>query len=117
MKLGQGNIFRSKCQEFCPQEGGSLGSHPGGRLRGLAWGGSPGPHPGGVSSVKAQAQRMYFSMHLGRQPPGRQHAVRILLKCILVVYIFYLIFIFFLNIAKNIKSILSNIIELPQVSQ
>ena len=27
-KLGQGNIFRSLCQEFCPQVGGCLGRHP-----------------------------------------------------------------------------------------
>ena len=27
--------------------GGSPGSHPRDKLRGLAWGGSPGPHPGG----------------------------------------------------------------------
>ena len=66
-KLGQGNIFRSMCQEFCPQGGGGGGGGarcrgvvsqqslqvsrptPRGKLRGLAggWGGSPGPHPGG----------------------------------------------------------------------
>ena len=49
-KLGQGNIFRSVCQEFCSQGGGlargSPGPHPGGRL-GVWLGGSPGPHPGG----------------------------------------------------------------------
>ena len=28
-KLGQGNIFRSVCQEFCSQGGGSPGSHLG----------------------------------------------------------------------------------------
>ena len=27
--------------------GGAPGPHPGGKLRGLAWGGAPGPHPGG----------------------------------------------------------------------
>ena len=40
-KLGQGNIFRSMCQEFCSRgrgRGGSPGQHPGGRLRGLAGG-------------------------------------------------------------------------------
>ena len=46
MKLGQGNIFRSVCQEFCPQEGGCLGQGPGVRLRGLV-GGCLGPDPGG----------------------------------------------------------------------
>ena len=66
--LGQGNIFRSMCQEFCPRGGGwypsmpckypggsypsmpcrSPGLNPRGKLRGLAWGGgSPGPHPWG----------------------------------------------------------------------
>ena len=47
VKLGQGNIFGSKCQEFCPQEGGSLGSHSVGRLRGLAWGVSRSTPRGG----------------------------------------------------------------------
>ena len=64
MKLGQGNIFRSMCQEFC-SEGGVSRPTPRGRLRGLAGGGgfsrptprgrlrglaggSPGPHPGAV---------------------------------------------------------------------
>ena len=42
MKLGQGNIFRSVCQEFCSQ-GGSPGTHLERKLGGLA-GGSPGPH-------------------------------------------------------------------------
>ena len=63
-KLGQGNIFRSVCQEFCSRgggvsrptpkvevegsgQGGPPGPHPGWRLWGLAGGGSPGPHLGG----------------------------------------------------------------------
>ena len=33
-KLGQGNIFRSVCQEFCPQGGGFSRPTPGGRGRG-----------------------------------------------------------------------------------
>ena len=45
-KLGQGNIFRSMCQEFCQWGGGLVSQHglqvfrptPGGRLRGLAGG-------------------------------------------------------------------------------
>ena len=124
-KLGQGNIFRSVCQEFCSLGGEgagvvsqyalqvvsqhglqvssgsgyasmhcrSLGPHPGGKFRGLAWGGlqahtqggklrglvwgSPGPHPWG-----------YPSLHLGRHPPSRRlllWEVRILLECILVI--------------------------------
>ena len=44
-KLGQGNIFRSVCQEFSSQ-GGSPGPHQRGKLRGLTGRGSPGPHPG-----------------------------------------------------------------------
>ena len=39
--LGQGNIFRSVCQEFCPQGGGACvaGGHawPGGMYQGHAW--------------------------------------------------------------------------------
>ena len=46
--LGQGNIFRSVCQEFCPQWGGGSGLGgclvPGGCL---VWG-VPGPGGGGV---------------------------------------------------------------------
>ena len=45
MKLGQGNIFRSVCQEFCPQWG--LQAHTQGEGWGVWLGGSPGPHPGG----------------------------------------------------------------------
>ena len=40
--LGQGNIFRSVCQEFCPQGGGYL-------LRGGAWSGEVSA-PGGAWS-------------------------------------------------------------------
>ena len=77
--MGQGNIFRSMCQEFCSQvgspgphpgggwgvwpEGGSPGPHPEGRLRGLAKGGSPGPHPEGgwgdwLGGLKACTRRV-----------------------------------------------------------
>ena len=89
--LGQDNIFRSVCQEFCSGRGWypsmpcrSPGPHPRGKLRGLAWGGSPGPHPGGVLQAHTGG---YTSMHWGRHPPSRWlllRAVRILLECILV---------------------------------
>ena len=41
-KLGQGNIFRSVCQEFCSQ-GVSRPTPRGGRLKGLAGGGVSRP--------------------------------------------------------------------------
>ena len=63
--LGQGNIFRSVCQEFCPQggwypsmpcryPGGVVSQHalqvprptPKGEVKGSGLGGYPGPHPG-----------------------------------------------------------------------
>ena len=104
-KLGQGNIFRRVCKEFCsggrrvasqhalqvsrptPRggswvvwPGGSPDPHPGGKLRSLAGGGL---HPGG-----SQAHTQGVSQHALKQtPPRRQlllQAVRILLKCILV---------------------------------
>ena len=65
--LGQGNIFRSVCQEFCPQGGWypsmhcrwylsmpcmSPGPHPRGKLRGLAWGVSR-PTPRGEVEVSS----------------------------------------------------------------
>ena len=58
-KLGQGNIFRSVCQEFCSQGGVAPSMHcrwypsmPCSRSRGRGWYPSvpcrfPGPHPGG----------------------------------------------------------------------
>ena len=36
-KLGQGNIFRSVCQQFCPR-GGMCGCSGGGGVRGFIWG-------------------------------------------------------------------------------
>ena len=72
-KLQQGNIFRSVCQEFCSRgrEGGWYpsmhcrfpGPHPGGKLRGLAWG-SPGPHPGG------KLRGLAWGGGVSRPPPG-----------------------------------------------
>ena len=60
-KLGQGNIFRSMCQEFCPRGGGAgVSAHCRGR------------HPP-------------IAVHAGRYG---QPAVRILLECILVISVF-----------------------------
>ena len=81
--LGQGNIFSSVCQEFCPGGGGIPacpcrfpGPHPGGKLRGLAWGGSPGPHPRGKLrgsglgvSRPTPGGVVYPSMQWGRPHP------------------------------------------------
>ena len=70
MKLGQGNIFTSVCQEFCPQRGVSGQTPP--------WEQTP-------------PRSRHFP--LGRHPPleqcilgdmGNKRAVRILLECILV---------------------------------
>ena len=108
--LGQGNIFRSVCQEFCPQEGvvsqhalqvwgvvsqhalhgGSPGPHPG--SCGVWPGGSPGPHPGGGGQMPTLGGGLCIpactelDSPLGRLLP---RAVRILLECILVHFTFY----------------------------
>ena len=88
-KLGQGNIFRRVCKEFCSW--GVVSQHalqvsrpkPRGGVEGSGLGGSPGLHPGG-----SQAHTHGVSQHALKQtPPRRQlllQAVRILLKCILV---------------------------------
>ena len=89
-KLGQGNIFRSMCQEFCswggrypsmpcrspgphPGEveesglGGDLQAHTQGEVEGSGLGGSPGPHPGG-RGLQAHTQGVFP----GPQPGGLQ---------------------------------------------
>ena len=103
--LGQGNIFRSVCQELCSRGGGGGGwypsmpcrspcPHPRGELRGLSWGVSrptpgglsPGPYPGGGGIPTCT--------EADSPPPRRRlllRAVRILLECILVNYCFSLI--------------------------
>ena len=48
-KLGQGNIFRSMCQEFCSGGGLQANTHQGGC--GVWLVGSPGPHPRGKLGV------------------------------------------------------------------
>ena len=72
-KLGQGNIFRSVCQEFCPWGGGVVVSQhalqvsrptPREKLRGLAWGVSR-PTPRGVSRPTPGG----VSQHAPRQTP------------------------------------------------
>ena len=67
MKLGQGNIFRSVCQEFCPQ--GGLQAHTQGEGWGVWLGGSPGPHPhlGGSPGPHLRGW-VYPSMQWGRPP-------------------------------------------------
>ena len=98
MKLGQGNIFISMCQEFCSQ-GGSPSTHLERKLEGLA-GRSPGPHLRGKLGSLARGVSK-STPRGGGSRPGRgvsQHALRqtlpsrwlllwavfILLECILV---------------------------------
>ena len=114
-KLGQGNIVRSVCQEFCPRGGGgsqhalqvSRPTPGGGRLRGLAggvsrpiprgevegsgWGGrSPGPHP--WQKLRGLAREVSRTTPRGGGCVS-QHALRQtppsrqLLLCILVIFI------------------------------
>ena len=85
--LGQGNIFSSVCQEFCPQKAGVPGQvHPLGRYTPQAgktpwagtppWTGTPNP-PWQVHPPTHPEQCM-----LG--DTGNKQAVRILLECMLV---------------------------------
>ena len=83
--------------------GGSSGPHPG-EVEGSGWGAFPGPHqggisrptPGGVSPGKhlgggLQVHTRGVSQHALRQTPNMQlllRAVRILLECILVYFVF-----------------------------
>ena len=81
-KLGQGNIFRSVCQEFCSQGGWypsiqcrSPGSHPEGKLRGLAWGEVEGSGLGGLQAHTQEGLQAHtrwgggVSQHALRQTP------------------------------------------------
>ena len=115
-KLGQGNIFRSVYQEFCPQGGWypsihcrSAGPHPGEKLRGLAGGVSrPTPRGGEVEGsglgvlqahTRGGVSQHAVSQHaLRKTPPPKSRrlllrAVRILLEYILVLFIILLTFI------------------------
>ena len=86
--LGEGNIFRSVCQEFCPQWGG------GEVCLSACWdtlpgpGTSPGPGtPPGAGTPRDQAPRR--AEHAGRygQRAGGTHPTG-MQSCLLVVYIF-----------------------------
>ena len=85
--LGQGNIFRSVCQEFCPQEGSTWAGTPPGpgrytpqtRYTPLGPGTSPSPWD---QAGTPQDQVPPEQCMLG--DTGNKRAVRILLECILV---------------------------------
>ena len=91
-KLGQGNIFRSVCQEFCPQRGGACmagGMYGRGACvaGGRAWQGvCVGVHGG-------HAWQGWHAWQGGAWHTVNEQAVRILLECILVfetnVYLLY----------------------------
>ena len=103
-KLGQGNIFRSVCQEFCPRGGGVsrprpkgevgglaggwfLGPDPGGEVGRSGQGGCPDPHPGGGGCPGPDPGGCIMHWGRHRPPPSRQlllRVVRVLLECILV---------------------------------
>ena len=83
-KLGQGNIFRSVCQEFCPQ-GGGVGLVPGGSP--IFWGGRP-IFRGGWFPVQFFGGLQFFwgvSKFSNFPDTVNERPVRILLECILVV--------------------------------
>ena len=89
-KLGQGNIFKSMCQEFCPQDGACMAGGVHGR--GHAWQGAC--MAGGVCVAGGVHGRghVWQGGH-SCSPPHHQilrdtvneRAVRILLECILFV--------------------------------
>ena len=84
MKMGQSNIFRSVCQEFCSRgRGVGIPACHAGHMTSLGEG-CPGPGPG----VSRHRPGGCVSQHALRQtPPSRRlllRAVRILLACILV---------------------------------
>ena len=79
-RLGQGKIFRSVCQEFCPQ--GGAWSEGGVCSQGVP--GLGGPAPRGVSALVGARWRPSSDGYcFGR-------TVRILLECILVLLYVYL---------------------------
>ena len=69
-KLGQGNIFRSVCQEFCSQEGRSAPLHA--EIH------PPGPDPPSPPGPDPCQEQCTL------ENTGNKRAVRILLECILV---------------------------------
>ena len=77
-KLGQGNIFRSVCQEFCPQGGGGMHGRGACMAGGCAW--QEGMHAMHASPPPADNTRYSDTVN--------EQAVRILLECILVSNVF-----------------------------
>ena len=70
MKLGQGDIFSSMCQEFCPKGGVPGQVPPLGRYTPYPWAGTP---PG-------------YTPWVGTPPMVNEQVVHILLECILVFF-------------------------------
>ena len=85
--LGQGNIFRSVCQEFCSRGGGGipaclagLQAHTQGKVEGSGLGEgvsrptprgvSPDPHPGGVSRPTPRGSLQAHTWGVSRPTPG-----------------------------------------------
>ena len=83
-KLGQGNIFRSVCQEFCPQKGAYVAwGHA--WQGGCAWQG--GMHGRRVCVAGGCAWQGGRAWQILRDTVN-ERAVRILLECILVITMF-----------------------------
>ena len=64
MKLGQGNIFRTVCQEFCQQGEGGLRLIPKGEVKGSGWGGLQ-------AHTQGKVERSGWGVYPG-PPPGRR---------------------------------------------
>ena len=74
--LGQGNIFRSVCQEFCPQGGCLLGGVPGGDPPGTATA-AGGTHPTGMHScLEMQIKQRYIGEKYGTVPYPNHRVVK-----------------------------------------
>ena len=69
-KLGQGNIFRSVCQEFCSRGGGGSKPRPRGEVGGSDWGGCLGPEPGGRLGGLARAVQAHTQGGFKPRPEG-----------------------------------------------
>ena len=70
-KLGQGNIFRSVCQKFCPQRRGDLQAHTQREVGGSGWGAGLQAHTWGVSRPRLG---VCVFQHALRQTPQQQMA-------------------------------------------
>ena len=75
-KLGQGNIFRSVCQQFWPQGGVACVAARGG---GRAW-----LHGGNAWFYSGGGHAWFFQFFRIQWDTANERAVRILLECILV---------------------------------